>query len=109
MAAGMGRAIGIEIPIIQFFMLYPVCIMMASIPLLPGGWGLREASFQTFFGMVGVAATQAVALSILVGLTMLGWSLLGGVIFLLRPDRVSKTELAEFHERVDAEIDSPGS
>jgi uncharacterized membrane protein YbhN (UPF0104 family) len=80
--------------------------MMASIPLLPGGWGVREASFQAFFGMVGVAATQAVALSILVGLSLLGLSLIGGLLFLLSPDRVSRRELAGFHEEVEREIDA---
>jgi uncharacterized protein (TIRG00374 family) len=105
MAVGIGHAIGIRIPIYQYFMLYPVCLMMASIPLLPGGWGVREASFQAFFGMVGVAATQAVALSILVGLSLLGWSLLGGVLFLLRPDRVSREQLSSFHDAVEREID----
>ena len=56
--------------------------------------------------MVGVAATQAVALSILVGLSLLGWSLLGGVFFLLSPDRVSRRELSTFHEAVEREIDA---
>jgi len=105
MAIGIGHAIGIRIPLYQYFMLYPVCLMMASIPLLPGGWGVREASFQAFFGMVGVAATQAVALSILVGLSLLLWSLLGGVLFLLSPDRVSREELTTFHLAVDRELD----
>lgn len=106
MAIGIGIAIGIRIPLYQYFMLYPVCLMTASIPLLPGGWGVREASFQAFFGMVGVAATQAVALSILVGLSLLGWSLLGGVLFLMSPDRVSRRELSSFHEEVEQEIDA---
>ncbi|MEN8149563.1 MAG: lysylphosphatidylglycerol synthase transmembrane domain-containing protein [Planctomycetota bacterium] len=106
MAFAMGTAIGIDIPLHQYFMLYPVCLMMASIPLLPGGWGVREASFQAFFGMVGVAATQAVALSILVGLSLLGWSLLGGVFFLLSPDRVSRREVSSFQEHIEREIDA---
>ena len=46
------------------------------------------------------------ALSILVGLSLLGWSLLGGVFFLLSPDRVSRKELTTFQEAVEREIDA---
>ena len=105
MAIIMGRALGIEIPATQFFILVPVCMMMASIPLLPGGWGLREGAFATFFGLVGVPVTEAVALSILIGLTQLLWSLLGGVFFLLRPDRATSRDLADFSHEVEEQVE----
>lgn len=105
MAILMGRALGIEIPATQFFILVPVCMMMASIPLLPGGWGLREGAFATFFGLVGVPVTEAVALSILIGLTQLLWSLLGGVFFMLRPDRATSRDLADFSHEVEEQVE----
>jgi uncharacterized membrane protein YbhN (UPF0104 family) len=106
MSIGMGRAIGIELPAIQYFMLVPVGLMIASIPLLPGGWGTREWGFRGIFAKAGVAATQSVALSVIIGLTQLVWSLLGGILFLMSPDRLSRKEVASFAEKMDAEAES---
>ena len=92
----VGRSLGIDVPASEFFVLVPVSLMVASIPLLPGGWGAREGAFVFFFGGVGVAATQAFALSVLFGLAQLGWSLLGGWFFFSRPDRVTSTEIERF-------------
>ena len=107
MAIGMGRAIGMTVPTVQFFILVPVCMMMASVPLLPGGWGVREGAFVAFFGLVGVLATKAFALSVLIGLTQLAWSLLGGVFFLTQPDRLSREEVETLAHDVEAEVTAP--
>jgi uncharacterized protein (TIRG00374 family) len=98
-AVGMGYALGgdlRQLPILEYFILVPVCSMLASIPALPGGWGVREGAFAFFFGMVGVPGTQSVALSILIGISQLLWSLLGGWFFLTRPDRASARDLRSF-------------
>jgi len=104
MAIGIGRSLGIDIPAVQFFILVPVCMMVASIPLLPGGWGLREGAFAVFFGGVGVAVTRATALSVLIGLSQLAWSLLGGIFFLMSPNRASQEDLKTFSEEVEADV-----
>ncbi|MHC4860973.1 MAG: lysylphosphatidylglycerol synthase transmembrane domain-containing protein, partial [Planctomycetota bacterium] len=104
-AVGIGTALGIEIPISRYFILFPVCMMLASIPALPGGWGVRELAFIAFFRPLGVPTTLAVALSIAFGLTQLFWSLLGGVLFLLRADRVSAKDLRTFSDEVEAEVE----
>ena len=109
MAIGLGRAIGItaaDVPAQTFFILVPVCMMVASIPLAPGGWGVREGAFIAFFGPHGVPLTTAVALSILLGLTTLFWSLLGGVFFFTRPDRISKSDMEEFSHEVEDRVES---
>ncbi len=103
LAVGMARALGMALPIYQFFILVPVCSMMASIPALPGGWGVREGAFAFFFGLVGVPGTQSVTLSILIGLSQLFWSLLGGYYFLARPDRVTKQDLKTFAAEIGVE------
>ena len=105
MAIGVGSALGIDIPVSQYFILFPVCMMMASIPALPGGWGVRELGFAFFFGAVGVPGTLAVTLSIIIGLIQLAWSLLGGLLFLARPDRVTKQDLETFSGEVEAAVD----
>ena len=77
----------------------PVAFIVSALPMLPGGWGVREAAFAECFGYVGVARNPAIALSVLSGMTQLFWSLLGGVYFMI--DRgagvapVSSAEKAE--------------
>jgi len=60
----------------------PVALIAAALPVLPGGWGVREAAFALCFSYVGVGRNPAVALSVVNGMTGLGFSLLGGVYFL---------------------------
>ena len=105
MAIGFGRALHIDIPVTTFPILVPVCMMVASLPSLPGGWGVREGAFAYFFGLKGVGFAFATALSVMIGLTALGWSLLGGVFFILSSDRVSRKELRSFSEEVEARVE----
>jgi len=77
-----GRALGIEgAAAHHYFMFIPTIIFISALPVTVAGWGLRETSFQYFFGMVGVAATLAVSLSVVYALTYVVWSLVGGVVF----------------------------
>ena len=58
-------------------------------------------------GWPACPGTQSVALSILVGLSQLAWSLIGGWFFLQRPDRVSSKDLASFAKQVGSEVEAP--
>jgi glycosyltransferase 2 family protein len=106
MSVCLARALHIDLPVTTFIILVPVCMMVASIPALPGGWGLREGAFGFFFGARGVEVSFAfaTALSVLIGLSQLVWSLLGGFFFLFSSDRVSREELKSFSEEVEAEV-----
>ncbi len=71
----------------------PVPFIVSAVPMLPGGWGMREAAFAQCFGYVGVARNPAIAMSVLNGMTQLVWSLLGGVYFLRgRADEAPRSE-----------------
>jgi len=65
-----------------FMCVLPVAFIVSALPVLPGGWGVREAAFAYCFGLVGVGRNPAIALSVLNGMTQLFWGLLGGVYFL---------------------------
>jgi uncharacterized protein (TIRG00374 family) len=70
----------------------PVAFIVSALPLLPGGWGIREAAFVAAFGLVDVGRNPAIALSVVNGMMMLFWSLLGGVYFLLDRDAIKSAE-----------------
>jgi uncharacterized protein (TIRG00374 family) len=67
----------------DYMIVLPVAFIASSLPVLPGGWGLRETAFAVCFHFVGVDRNPAVALSVMNGMIQTAWGLLGGVYFLL--------------------------
>jgi uncharacterized protein (TIRG00374 family) len=65
-----------------YMIVLPVAFIVSALPVLPGGWGVREAAFAYCFHFVGVERNPAIALSVVNGMTQLAWSLLGGIFFL---------------------------
>jgi glycosyltransferase 2 family protein len=68
---------------LDYMIVLPVAFIASSLPVLPGGWGLRETAFAVCFHFIGVDRNPAVALSVMFGMTQTAWGLLGGVYFLL--------------------------
>ena len=75
---------GLEIKInwLGFFLIMPLVTIFMLIPISIAGWGVREGVMVIGLGYLNVAPEQAMALSILYGLSMLAISLPGGVIWL---------------------------
>lgn len=74
---------GEALPWTAYMVVLPVAFIVSALPMLPGGWGIREAAFAVCFHYVDVDRNPAIALSVVNGMTMLFWSLVGGVYFLL--------------------------
>jgi uncharacterized membrane protein YbhN (UPF0104 family) len=90
----LGRAVGLDLPWVAFFVLLPLLLLVGALPLAPNGWGVGELSFGYLFAAYGASFapqggsavlfyTQGVALSVLFRLLMTAWSLPGGVFWLL--------------------------
>lgn len=82
-------AIGLETQLspIDAFVLVPIVIMSAALPISIGGWGVREGAMVTALGLVGITADKALALSVLLGLGGFTVGSFGGLIWLLAPER----------------------
>ncbi len=79
----LARALGIEgITLGAAMALVPLANLLSAIPLLPGGWGVGELAFAYFFGLLGVPATEAVGLSVVFRLAVLGVNLPGGLLWI---------------------------
>lgn len=79
----LARALGIEgVTLWVALALVPLANLLSAIPLLPGGWGVGELAFAYFFGLVGVPATEAVGLSVVFRLAVLGVNLPGGLLWI---------------------------
>jgi uncharacterized protein (TIRG00374 family) len=92
----MGRDLGVGPeaglrgdPLITYLATVPIILIVSSVPLLPGGWGVGEAAYGFFFRAVGVGnLSLSVGLSVLTRASMLLVSLAGGPFFLLERRRL---------------------
>jgi hypothetical protein len=80
----LGRMLGVDLPLSAWFAVIPPILIVSSIPLLPGGWGVGELSFVFFLGLVGVPAAPALAISLLGRSLQILGALPGGFVFLAR-------------------------
>lgn len=78
----LARALGIEVGFMVFLILIPLLLTLVTIPISLAGWGLREGIAIFLFGFVGVAESDALSLSVLMGLTAALLSLPGGAVWL---------------------------
>ncbi len=91
----LGRALGIEIRFLDYYALAPLALIAQSLPLTPGGVGVGEGAFVTFFRAAGVASAAAFALSVSYRMIQLLVSVVGGVLLLTKHEPpVSAKEMA---------------
>ncbi|RTE92061.1 lysylphosphatidylglycerol synthase transmembrane domain-containing protein [Bradyrhizobium sp. LVM 105] len=89
--ASYALAIGLDagLSALDAFVLVPLVIMAAAVPLSIGGWGIREGAMVGSLGLVGIASDKALAISILLGLGNLIVGIIGGAVWLLAPERAA--------------------
>lgn len=79
----LGEALGIELPLLTYFAVIPVILLVMQIPITINGLGTTQVAFVTLLGAAGAGAAPTTALSILfLALGVIG-SLPGGVIYAL--------------------------
>jgi glycosyltransferase 2 family protein len=79
LAQGLNLTVGIE----SCLLIVPLANILQSLPISIAGWGVRESFFVAAFGMIGVTAPQAIAVSVIFGLLIVASSLPGGVLWLV--------------------------
>ncbi len=81
----LAQAIDVELSIWHALLLVPSALLATLIPLSIAGWGLREGAVVALLAFVGMSGEAALSLSLLFGLILLGISLPGGLLWVLRP------------------------
>jgi glycosyltransferase 2 family protein len=77
----LGEALGIELPLVTYFAVVPVILLIMQIPVTINGLGTTQVAFVALLGAAGAGAAQTTALSILfLALGVIG-SLPGGLIY----------------------------
>lgn len=74
----------VRVELLGVFAVVPGVMVASSTPISIAGWGVREASMVVGLGLLGVAQSDAAIVSIGFGLLVLGFGLLGGLVWLLR-------------------------
>ncbi|MBK3732429.1 UPF0104 family protein [Azospirillum brasilense] len=76
------QALGIPVRVLDALAVVPMTIFAAALPISLNGWGVREGAFVAGFALYGLGATDALALSLMIGLSVTLSSLPGGLLWL---------------------------
>jgi uncharacterized protein (TIRG00374 family) len=75
----IGNGFGIDLAVIQYFVVVPIASLISTLPLTPGGWGLGEAAFHTLFEMINQPGSMGVAVSVTYRILLVALGMIGGL------------------------------
>ena len=77
----IGNAMGLNIPVMYYFVVYPMAAMAGFIPLAFNGIGPREGTYVYFLSLIGIKQSSALAFGIFwFGIVLIS-SLIGGIFY----------------------------
>jgi glycosyltransferase 2 family protein len=83
-----------DIPPKYFLIFVPVITLISMIPISLNGMGLREYSFKSLFGAIGVLPASCIALGVISSIILILTSIPGGVIYIFFKNRADMQQLA---------------
>ncbi len=96
------RAVGVSVEVTDMLFVGPLIVFATAVPLSLSGFGIREGTLVFLLSRIGVSTEQAVVLGLLAFACSEVWSVLGGVVFLLR-GRDYAPQIAELRAGVRAD------
>lgn len=80
-----GKAFGIGIPFLDYFIFMPIVMLILTIPVTISGLGLREVLYIEIFGLYAIPGSVAVSFSLVADIAFtLIIGAIGGIIYALR-------------------------
>ncbi len=92
--------IGVEINLVDCLALFPIVLLIQTLPISIAGWGVREGAMVEVFAMAGVSAGGALAVSLLFGVIVAIVSLPGGWLWISSREH----NMEEAEELAESEI-----
>jgi len=80
-------AMGIPLTLMDCLLVTPPVVLLSAVPISIAGWGVREGVMVASLSMIGVTSENALAISVLLGFTMLANGLLGALPLIAGYDR----------------------
>lgn len=90
----LARAVGVHVTVAEMLFAAPLMIVATTVPISFSGFGMRELTLVALLGTMAVPEAQAVLMGNLGFVVSESWSLLGGLVFLLR-GRAYAPQIAE--------------
>lgn len=106
----LSLALGLNVDVRYFVIFTPIVALAQVLPISLNGLGIREGAFALLFASVGVAASDAVAMSLLYQLLRALSGLLGGVLYIignLRDEAAGRRASTPDGETAQQPADSP--
>jgi uncharacterized membrane protein YbhN (UPF0104 family) len=88
----LGRELTPLMDLYACFAILPLVSLLTFIPISIAGWGVREALMMSAFALIDVPATDALAVSIKLGLANLALGLIGGIVWIVLPAKEIRGE-----------------
>lgn len=87
--AAIVSGLGLHIPTQALFVIVPMIICIAALPITPSGLGVRENLYVWTLAVpeIGLDATKALSISLLAYAGSLAWSLVGGLVYATFKDK----------------------
>lgn len=83
--AMIGLALRLDVDTLSYFVYLPLIYIIGAIPITPGGVGVIEKLYVTFFAAPGVSASAIIAMAMLARLVITFWGLPGLWVLLTGP------------------------
>lgn len=80
----LARSLEVPLSVVHAILLVPPALLLGSLPISIGGWGVREAVLVALLGLVGIAAEAALVISVQLGVLTICVTLPGGVTWLVK-------------------------
>jgi uncharacterized protein (TIRG00374 family) len=78
----IAAALGIKVSFAVIMIALPAVLLISSLPVSLAGWGVREQSMVLALGAMGMASTDALAISVVLGLSWIVIGLPGALVWL---------------------------
>lgn len=79
----LARSADVALSLNDALLLTPLVLLVISVPISFAGWGLREGAMIVVLGVIGIAKADALALSVLFGLSVMFTGIPGGMLWLV--------------------------
>jgi uncharacterized membrane protein YbhN (UPF0104 family) len=93
----IGQAMGLDIPVAYYFIVYPMSAMAGFIPIAFNGIGPREGTYIYFLSLISIKPSAALAFSIYWFGIVLFSSLIGGLFYIKGKHVPPPEEYEEFN------------
>jgi uncharacterized membrane protein YbhN (UPF0104 family) len=77
-----GQAVSVDVPLDTLLLVIPLVFLASFIPLVPGGYGVREATLTGLLTVAGIPVSEAALIALMLFVTKIGSSLLSGLILI---------------------------